>query len=552
MEYDLDVEQGPSDAGKAGRVPYRLWIGVTGHRSLPDDPELLAQVRLVLERLRRTVRRSDSTRGLVGVTSPLAEGADRVVATELLKHELTALEVPLPLPEDDYKEDFESRASTAEFKDLLGKAELVTTMPKARNRPAAYVQVADFIVDRSDVLLALWDGEEARGEGGTADVIETARSRHLPVFWISTGPGFKVTEVLDDGIDQEDFVEIDFFNRARISAEGVRRHSHERMRRWLEAATSAGLDEGYIQGFLDWILPYLTRADLLADRYHLLYSMFGSALFVLAALAVGAAAMQVLFLGLNQSPGWTVGLPWLEVSVLVLSLGLILAAQRLKVHARWISCRELAERCRVAFFLCALGLGSNQAAAIDGIHQLGGGRRWSDRAFEEIWFKRPKKGPEPRLIDALKRFLTSAWIDDQANYYERRTKRVRRRSLVLTSMVALFLVAAMLAAVIHGALDLNGSGDGSAARWLLLLAILLPAVAGAAGGILAQREYELNAERFEGMADRLREVKFRIARARDLGGLAATAEAVAMSMLAEHKNWSDLMLRHSIRVHEVV
>lgn len=548
----MDSARGADEAGEFGRVPFRLWIGVTGHRRLPRDRTLTDQVHSVLGRLRDVVRHSESTLGLLGITSPLAEGADRVVAKVALEHELAALEVALPLAKDDYKRDFESQASKKDFETLLDRAELVTTMPKSRNRPAAYVQVADFIVDRSDVLVALWDGEEARGEGGTADVIETARSRHLPLVWISTTAGFNVAEELGNGIDQDDFVEIDFYNRARMSADGFGHHSDKRKRRWEEAAAKAGLSNGYLEAFWDWILPYLTRADLLADRYHFLYSLFGSALFVLAAVAVGAAATQVLFLAPRQPPGWTVGLPWLEVGVLLLSLVLIFAAQRLKVHARWISCRELAERCRVAFFLCALGLGSNQAAAIDGIHQLGGGRRWSDRAFEEIWFKRPKKGPDASMIDALKRFLADAWIEDQAEYYDRRTKRVRRRSFILTSIVALFLIGAMLAAVVHGGVDLSGGGEGSAARWLLLLAILLPAIAGAAGGILAQREYELNAERFEGMADRLREVRYRIARARDLDALVATAEAVAMSMLAEHKIWSDLMLRHSIRVHEVV
>jgi hypothetical protein len=36
-------------------------------------------------------------------------------------------------------------------------------------------------VDRSDVLLAVWDGQPARGPGGTGDVVAYARARGTPV-----------------------------------------------------------------------------------------------------------------------------------------------------------------------------------------------------------------------------------------------------------------------------------------------------------------------------------------------------------------------------------
>jgi hypothetical protein len=36
-------------------------------------------------------------------------------------------------------------------------------------------------VDRSDVLLAVWDGRPARGFGGTGDVVAYARRRGVPV-----------------------------------------------------------------------------------------------------------------------------------------------------------------------------------------------------------------------------------------------------------------------------------------------------------------------------------------------------------------------------------
>ncbi len=37
------------------------------------------------------------------------------------------------------------------------------------------------MLDRADELWAVWDGEPARGPGGTADVVAHARGRGVPV-----------------------------------------------------------------------------------------------------------------------------------------------------------------------------------------------------------------------------------------------------------------------------------------------------------------------------------------------------------------------------------
>jgi hypothetical protein len=37
------------------------------------------------------------------------------------------------------------------------------------------------VVDRSSVLVAVWDGQPSRGLGGTADVVRYARERGVPV-----------------------------------------------------------------------------------------------------------------------------------------------------------------------------------------------------------------------------------------------------------------------------------------------------------------------------------------------------------------------------------
>jgi hypothetical protein len=55
------------------------------------------------------------------VLSPLAEGADRVVARAVLDYRGAHLDVVLPLSIEDYLEDLEPEYSMEEFRDLLAE-----------------------------------------------------------------------------------------------------------------------------------------------------------------------------------------------------------------------------------------------------------------------------------------------------------------------------------------------------------------------------------------------------------------------------------------------
>src|SRR5437588_722239 len=96
---------------ETGAIPYRLRVGVIGHRHLPDDPLLVEQVDRALERVRQLVPSSPDTPIRLAVVSPLAEGADRLVARMVLADPETLLEVALPLPLHDYQTDFTSEES---------------------------------------------------------------------------------------------------------------------------------------------------------------------------------------------------------------------------------------------------------------------------------------------------------------------------------------------------------------------------------------------------------------------------------------------------------
>jgi tetratricopeptide (TPR) repeat protein len=180
-------------------------IGVTGHRILPDEALLRNRVREVLEELR-----VQAAPAPLGVLSSLAEGADRLVASLVLAPPLDgSLRVVMPLETADYGADFGSEASLTEFQGMLDRADEVIHPPPAPSAPsltqrttpltgeereAGYEWAGREVVNRCQVLLALWDGLPARGQGGTASIVAHARSLGRPLVWINTTPPCNVVK----------------------------------------------------------------------------------------------------------------------------------------------------------------------------------------------------------------------------------------------------------------------------------------------------------------------------------------------------------------------
>jgi hypothetical protein len=179
-----------------------LIVGVTGHRRLAGGDALRERVAEAVAMLRSEL--PAPPQGPLVALSALAEGADRLVAHLVLDETPAgALEVVLPLEIDDYIRDFKSNDSIAEFRSLLGRAERITILAperKARatpapsadaelaDRQAAYEACARFVVDRCAVLVAIWDGQPARGRGGTAEVVAYARQCRRPLVWVQAAP----------------------------------------------------------------------------------------------------------------------------------------------------------------------------------------------------------------------------------------------------------------------------------------------------------------------------------------------------------------------------
>jgi len=178
----------------------RFTIGVTGARTLEDATLLGSRVESVLADLQEMVGRRSVAPVQYVILSPLAEGADRLVAWKALEILQADLEVVLPLDERDYIDDFDSPESKAEFSELHALAWRVTQVEPVANRAEAYEMAGHYVVDHCDVLIALWDGQPASGRGGTAEIVTYARRQRRKLYWIHTEDG-RIAEEPGEGLD---------------------------------------------------------------------------------------------------------------------------------------------------------------------------------------------------------------------------------------------------------------------------------------------------------------------------------------------------------------
>jgi hypothetical protein len=113
---------------------------------------------------------------LVGV-SALADGADQLFADAVLALG-GSLEVLVPATR--YRDALPAESLPA-YDRLLASASAVERLAYVDSSDEAHVAAGRWLVERCDLILAIWDGEPPRGPGGTGEVVAYARERGVPV-----------------------------------------------------------------------------------------------------------------------------------------------------------------------------------------------------------------------------------------------------------------------------------------------------------------------------------------------------------------------------------
>jgi hypothetical protein len=538
-----------------GKVRLRLRVGIAGHRSITGDhPGLASEIAKAVEYITQVLvadpnrlRSEDPCQMrpediILTAVSSLSEGADRVVAGEILKRKGTQLEAVLPLTQSDYLHDFSSPASVEQFNHLIGRAICTDVAGTAGSRQQAYEQAGRAVVDRSDVMIVVWDGKPARGRGGTAEIYAYAQRWQKPVLLIR----------VDDRSARLDPVSLRHAARGTcpLTPEGMKwldlyngdKHppdatigslspllAQSSSRPWLKSATSQ----------IEYFSRYFTRADLLARRFQRLWLRTNRSLYVLAPLAVLVVAAQIVF-----APSHTL-YAGLEFLILVCITLLLIVTRQQRWHTRWIAARYLAEQVRSLIFLGLTGIVTPEKSASSAYRQAVGVPNWTERAANEIWFARPRYAP-PSDISLLVEVLYEEWIKKQQEYHSTVSDFYRRRSNLFHALtISLFSLSA-LAALLHSLGVKWGATEPF--QWWEFLAVAIPAVAAALGGYGAQRDYVRHAERSRLFACVMEDEIARLMAARNLKEIQRAALAVSRALRSEATDWYSVVHSQDIEL----
>ena len=405
-------------------------VGITGHRDLvPADMAEAGPIRAAVRgHLERLADAHPSTPLLV--VSGMAEGADQLVAEVALElgHDVVAA---LPKPPDAYERDFTTPGAVAALHTLLDRCLGVSVVEPVEGAgspdTAAYVSLGLFLVRHARILLALWDGEPARGAGGTAHVVAMMRGEaalpgrldladgdtvgeviHVPVRRSGGGRPERAVDTPSGSINHlgPSAPRVDWLNgeiRALYASEA---RSVNRAKSDLLGAR--GVDDPGIAGHLE----RFAALDVLATR-HRRRSTRSLRLLVGAASAAGLAFL--LYTDLFQWPMFLA----LYLTALTVALAVSWRCVRcFDVKNRHLDLRALAEATRVAVFWRLAGVKPRVSDVY--LDVPAGELNWVRQVLRAWRLASSAHPARDALPDASTReLIQTRWMEAQRTYYRR-------------------------------------------------------------------------------------------------------------------------------------
>jgi hypothetical protein len=565
-----------------GRIPFRLRIGVIGHRSVPESDGLREAIREALERAITESGYSavprPSTPLTLTVVSALAEGADRLVVREVLRcWPGSKLICVLPVLSDNlpsYLADFELEDSRQEFRSLYDSAWLrifprpgmVPRDTGQAGRDAGYLWAGQEVARNCDVLVALWDEQPPRGTGGTADLIYRLREndRQLsgtgepPFFPSDAGPLRIVVSttgnhdvLVDDKPPGDasaivvrkqlasDLRDLDRLNRTPIPAAD-----------WRQSAEQIANDLGSAE-YRHWprlndifrqITPVLIRADRAAIAAHKRFLRFSYALYLCTAAATIVAALQaIVFTGIWQL---TIG----EIALLAGSVVIVAAERHWKNHERWFACRFLAERLRGAFYLLAVGVNPHTGPDTGWTPEDPARNGWTRRAFAEVIAEQRAEHEEPsEPLKVLSSLVRDYWLDGQIRYFTSASRKMTRMHRMVLTSLYIVLCVTIAVALVHSLRIWPFHSVRT--QFLVMCAIGLPAAAGALSNIRSLREFSRHSLRYARVANALRWYMRQFGHELSIHDLQELAANIDTVLTAEARGWLGVVSERGLELH---
>ena len=491
--------------GRASVLP-EFVVGLTGHRDIANTAldTFRTELRIELQKI------ADQFPNLpVRLVTGLAEGADTIATEVALDMGLRTLAV-LPMPRAEYLKDFSGEARTR-FEKLVADPNVdVVEIPIIEHegasgtgidRDAQYALLGDYLVRRSNVLLAGWDGEITGLPGGTSEVVfrylSDGQSQELNeishsglkaedcgnmVIWIPTQR--KSTQERPSRVDTAYMISnsnFDCFWLMNGVPEPILKRWQGFDEYWVERSSDLGAGlPGYGLGDSDTangsdelsgLNAEFVRADQIArfyqSRSHLMFALFG-----LFAAAMGLAFLIYAKLLADRN------LLFVYIALFVAGFLGFRYTHRLHLHSKHLAYRALAETFRVQYFLVLSGAGANynprRILVLTSVNQF--------QRFE--WLQEAIRISEPIVYfghekpDEILNKVNRSWISDQLTYFEKKRHLLHQQhsqletakfALLLGSVIGALALIFFKKTLLH--LEMMGF-DGKA--WLVFFMGLLP------------------------------------------------------------------------------
>ena len=142
-------------------------IGIVGHRYLGSNEV----IEFVSQKCTAILKQAQAEFSNVIALSAIAEGADSLFAEAAL-----SLEIPLEIvrPFQEYVTDFKTISAREHYDRLHAAACSEKKLTYVSRSEEAYLRAMDWIVERSDILIAAWNGSVDNDSYGTGYAVKQA------------------------------------------------------------------------------------------------------------------------------------------------------------------------------------------------------------------------------------------------------------------------------------------------------------------------------------------------------------------------------------------
>lgn len=582
-----------------------LNIGITGHRAVILPEGAVAALRPVIaavftELREAAIRLHDAERTIFATTlpllrlhSPLATGADQLAATiaRSCGFHVRAL---LPFAPQDYSQDFAEGVERDEYDRQLDAADEYFALPGNRgDAEGAYVLVGKAVIAAADILVAIWDGAEGNGPGGTAHVVDLALTASVPVIHIEidrktasvgtprllTGGDVidPIAEPLLGPVGYDALLRDTLSPHTDLEREQLACYFGER-----EHRSNWRIEYPLLLSLLrvkamSW-MPHRQRSiemDVLGDRQSLHGAEAANASSTLD-LSYGWANVLAIFYAQRFRSGHITNYVLSAMAVIMALMGLIVPSLKIFLvmselgvigllflntssgtkgdwHRRWLQYRHLAESLRPLAFLKRSGMISTpfRSDYVHGRLHREAGADWTRWYSAAVWreLDSPRGVMTPQRVRELADDVLREQVEPQASYHKVNAERMHKLDHRLHE-IGNFLMGAVIAACflfIVGYILLH-HWIASIMGVFIFATAGLPAVSAAVFGMRGHGEHLLAASRSANTVVALDANAARLAQASRLEPLAAALENTAAIMLADLNEWSVAYSERSLEI----